>query len=113
LSEHHRKLQRQELNTTILIRNSMTRELVGELVNITVEGLMIISDQEMSTNSIFQFSLELPEAINGQSSIDLGVDCLWSRSAENFNRHWSGYQIIDASPDALVTIDALISGYSD
>jgi hypothetical protein len=55
----------------------------------------------------------LPEAINGQSSIDLGVDCLWSRSAENFNRHWSGYQIIDASPDALVTIDALISGYSD
>lgn len=113
LSEHHRKLKRQELNTTILIRNSMTQELLGELANITVEGLMIISDQEMSTNSIFQFRLEFPESINGQTSIDLGVDCLWSRSAENFNRHWSGYQIIDASPDALVTIDELISGYSE
>lgn len=113
LSEHHRKLKRQELNTTILIRNSMTQELLGELANITVEGLMIISDQEMSTNSIFQFRLEFPESINGQTSIDLGVDCLWSRSAENFNRHWSGYQIIDASPDALETIDELISGYSE
>lgn len=112
MSEHHRKHQRQELNTTILIRNAMSRELIGELVNITVEGLMIISDQEMSTNSIFQFSLELPEAINGASHIDLGVDCLWSRSAENVNRHWSGYQIIDASPEALAAIDALISGYA-
>lgn len=112
MSEHHRKHQRQELNTTILIRNSMTREMIGELVNITVEGLMIISDQEMATNSIFQFCLELPEPINGIEQIELGVDCLWSRSAENVNRHWSGYQIIDASPAALQTIDALISGYS-
>ena len=112
MSEHPRKHQRQELNATILIRNSMNRELIGELVNITVEGLMIISDQEMNTSSIFQFSLELPEAINGLSQIDLVVDCLWSRRAENVNRHWSGYQIIDASPEALQTIDDLISGYA-
>ena len=90
----------------------MTRELIGELANITVEGLMIISDQEMSTNSIFQFCLELPETVHGQAKIELGVDCLWSRSAENLNRYWSGYQIIDASPEALKTIDALIGGYS-
>ena len=113
MSEQQRKLQRQELSTTILIRNSMTRELIGELANITVEGLMIISDQEMNTNSIFQFCLELPEAIHGQTKIELGVDCLWSRHAENVNRHWSGYQIIDASPEALKTIDALIGGYSE
>jgi hypothetical protein len=112
LSEHHRKHQRQELNTTILIRNAMDGAPIGELVNITVEGLMIISDQEMATNSIFQFSLELPEPIEGTNRIDLGVDCLWSRSAENVNRHWSGYQIIDASPEALEAIDALIGGYA-
>ena len=112
MSEHNSKLQRQELSTTIMIRNTMTGELVGELVNITVEGLMIISDQEMSTNAIFQYCLELPETIDGPRRIDLGVDCLWSRPAENFNRHWSGYQIIDASPDAIKTIDELISGYA-
>jgi hypothetical protein len=90
----------------------MTGEPVGELVNLTVEGLMIISDQEMSTNSIFQFRLEMPDPIDGVSSIDLGVDCLWNRPAENFSRHWSGYQIIDACPEALKTIDTLINGYA-
>ena len=75
-------------------------------------GSCSISDQEMATNSIFQFSLELPEPIEGTNRIDLGVDCLWSRSAENVNRHWSGYQIIDASPEALEAIDALIGGYA-
>lgn len=112
LSEQHRKLERRELGTAILIRNSMSGDSIGELVNLTVEGLMIISDQEMSTNSIFQFSLEVPDGANNTTSVELGVDCLWSRPAENFNRHWSGYQIIDASPDALKTIDRLISGYS-
>lgn len=113
MSEHHRKLERQELNTSILIHNAMTGELVGELVNLTVEGLMIMSDHEMSSNSIFQFRLDIPDLPGTRGNIEIGVDCLWSRPAENFNRHWSGYQIIDASAEALQTIDALINAYSD
>lgn len=92
-----------------MIHNAMTGELVGELVNITVEGLMLISDHEMDTNSIFQFRLEIPDGVAAANSLEIGVDCLWSRAAENFSRHWSGYQIIDASPEALETISTLIS----
>lgn len=112
MSEHNRKLERKELSTTIGIRNVITGDIIGELVNITIEGMMIISDQEMDTNSIFQFQLALPETINGHDTIDVGVDCLWCRSAENFNRYWSGYQIIDASDDATETIASLISDYA-
>lgn len=112
MSEQHRRLKRQEISTTVSIRNRLTERRVGELVNITTEGLMIASDQEMDTDSIFQFSLELPEAIEGCSVIELGVDCLWCRKAENLNRYWSGYQIIDASPAALQSIDRLIGKYA-
>lgn len=112
MSEHQRRLKRQEIATHVTITNSLTGELVGELVNITVEGLMIISDDEVDTNSIFQFTLALPEKIERATELNLGVDCLWCRKAENFNRYWSGYQIIDASPEALRTIDALIKNYA-
>lgn len=112
MSEHNRRLERKELNATIGVRNVITNDVIGELVNLTIEGLMIISDREMDTNSIFQFQLLLPEAINGSDTLDIGVDCLWCRGAENFDRYWSGYQIIDASPEAVAAIETLLTQYS-
>lgn len=108
-----RKLQRHEISSTVTIEDMVTGSMVGELVNITAEGLMLITDHEMDTNSIFQFALHLPEAIEGGNRIALGVDCLWCRQAENFDRFWSGYQIIDASPAALRAIATLIARYVD
>jgi hypothetical protein len=112
VSEQQRKLQRQQITTTVTIENVLTGTASGELVNITAEGLMMISDHEVDTNSIFQFALILPEAIDGSRRIELGVDCLWCRKAEIFDRYWSGYQIIDASPQALRAIEVLIDRYA-
>lgn len=113
MSSQNRKLQRREIGRTVRIRDVITDARVGELVNITTEGMMIISDREVVTNSIFQLKLELPEPIDGHDTIDVGVDCLWCRTADNFGRFWSGYQIIDASPEAISTIEALIANYAD
>ena len=113
MSSQNRKLERREINRTVRIRDVIANALVGELVNITTEGMMLISDREVTTNSIFQLRLELPEPINNFTTIDVGVDCLWCRTADNFGRFWSGYQIIDASPAAIATIEALISNYAD
>ena len=112
MSAQNRRLERQELNATIGIRNSISGSEVGELVNITPEGLMIISDQAIGTNCIFQFTLALPASRGDCTQIEIGVDCLWCRHAENLGRYWSGHQIIDAAPAALEAIDRLIVQYA-
>lgn len=107
-----RKLERKELNQAIVVLDTINGGVFGELVNITTEGLMVMTDREIETQAIFQLSLQLPEMIKGADHVIVGADCLWCRRAENFYRYWSGFQIIDASEKALEQIDVLIDLYA-
>lgn len=106
-----RKFERVELNQTITVTDTITNQRFGELVNLSAEGLMIMTDQQLTTHSIFQLCLQLPVAIAGRATIELGADCLWCREAENFNRYWSGFQIIDASDLAVQQLAELTNQY--
>jgi PilZ domain len=106
-----RKLERKELNQTVVIHDMINGGIFGELVNITTEGLMVMTDREIETQAIFQLALQLPEQLEGSDQLILGADCLWCRRAENFHRYWAGFQIIDASEQALAQIEALINLY--
>lgn len=107
-----RKLERKELNQRIPIIDTINGGEFGELVNVTVEGLMVITDKEIPLQSIYQLSLQLPVEINGSRTVELGADSLWCRNIENFNRYWAGLQIIDASDQAVAQLEQLIAHYS-
>ncbi len=107
-----RRLERKELIQPIAVNDTINGGRFGELVNITAEGLMIITDREIETQAIFQLALQLPEPLAGNDMLVLGADCLWCRRAENFYRYWAGFQIIDASDHAVEQIDALINLYA-
>lgn len=107
-----RKHSRIELNETISIVDAINGGNFGELVNATVEGIMIITDQEIATHSIYQLILQLPIEIEGSNTVTIGADCLWCRKVENFHRYWAGFQIIDASDTATLQVEELITHYS-
>lgn len=107
-----RRLERKELNQSIVVLDTINGGVFGELVNVTTEGLMVMTDREIETQAIFQLALELPEPIKGAHQIVVGADCLWCRSAENFSRYWAGFQIIDASEQALTQLEVLLDLYA-
>ncbi len=112
MEKYQRSKERKELNQTVPIVNLISNQEVGELVNITVDGLMIISNKRIEVQSIFQYSLILPDPINSQTQLDIGVDCLWCSEVEDFHRFWAGFQIIDASNETIEVIDKLIQNYT-
>lgn len=107
-----RKLERRELSQTVAITDVINQRHMGELINITREGLMLITDRAIETQSIFQLALQLPQRLEGSDQLLLGADCLWCRPAENLHRYWAGFQIIDASDMALAQIETLIRLYA-
>lgn len=106
-----RKLERKELSKTILIDDVINQRPFGELVNLTLDGMMVMSDQELPTHAIYQLSLKLPVELAGSDHIAVGADCLWTKRAEHFNRYWAGLQIIDASDQAMAQLAELIEHY--
>ena len=107
-----RKLERKEINQTIDIIDVINGGKFGELINITIEGLMAMTEREIPTQSIYQLSIKLPVELRGSDTVELGADCLWCRKDENFHRFWAGFQIIDASDNAVKQIEDLIEAYT-
>lgn len=100
-----------ELNQTILIHDVINGGVFGELVNVTTEGMMIMTERDIPTNAIYQLSLQLPVPICELETIDLGAECLWCRDESHFKRHWAGFHIIDVSDIGLNQLEMLIEYY--
>lgn len=103
-----RRLTRHSISGFVEVYDCNGQQSLGRLVNIHREGLMLISDNLMSVEKIYQCELIFPEMIAGCDRIHLGIDCLWVREAETEASHWAGCRIIDASDDALMAIEALV-----
>lgn len=108
-----RRHQRVTLSESIKLHDIINDRTLGELVNIAMEGLMVICDEHIDTHSILQLSFELPQAINGLKTLEIGVDCLWCRKADHFHRYWAGFQIIDISEETSSVIATLIEDYKE
>lgn len=107
-----RKHERKELNETIPVVDVINGGQLGELINASIEGIMVMTDREIPTHSIYQIALQLPVEINGSHTVLLGADSLWCRKIENFHRYWAGFHIIDASDEAVLQLQELIEHYS-
>lgn len=106
--EHDRELERHSINGEVEVYDSLHDIYIGRLVNIHAQGLMIIGDNPLEEDKLYTLDLHLPEPINGQTLIQLGVDCLWARDADLADKFWIGCTVIDVSPLSAETIRELI-----
>lgn len=110
--ETRRRQPRKTLDQTIIAVDTINGGEFGELVNLSLEGMMLMTGRSVPVQSIFQLALRLPEPLLGDDHIDVGVDCLWCRQAEQYSRYWAGFQIIDASDQALAQLQALMAHFT-
>lgn len=106
--EQQRSLERHGVNDAVDVYDSLRDVYLGRLVNIHGKGLMLMGDQPMEEDKLYQLDLHLPQPINSHQTIHMGVDCLWTRAAGYNGKHWAGFTIIDISSSASEDIDALI-----
>lgn len=111
--EHDRELERHTINGDVDVYDSLRDLYVGRLVNIHTQGLMIMGNLALEEDRIYTLDLHLPEPVNGQMVIQLGADCLWARDADLAGKHWIGFSIIDASPQSIESIRALVTLFGE
>lgn len=108
MSSEQRKELRKIANQVLEVSDQVTGTLLGKVVNISSEGLMLLSNEPIATGSVYQLDLKLPRVINNHSMINFGAEAIWSTQAAQPGSYWTGFRIIDASEGDVLTIDALI-----
>ena len=90
---------RSEVSEVIRVIDTQTGEAIGQLVNISEEGFMLLGAQPISENSIFQLSLESDSTADDAAPILIGAENLWCHSSSDQTQFWAGFYIIDISDE--------------
>ncbi len=99
LQQEMRSQSRTDVSEIILVVDTQTGKTIGQLVNISEEGFMLLGTQPISENSIFQLSLESDSSAPDARPILIGAENLWCHSSSDQTQFWAGFYIIDISDE--------------
>lgn len=106
MNKEYRKFKRVKPNVKIEIIDMIIGTELGSVLNISADGLLIASKNQISIGEMFQ--TEWHFSARGLKSISVGLECLWSED-QYTSLCLCGFYIIDISPDDQNILDRIIS----
>ena len=92
-----RKYQRKQMKDYLMVSDLESGELIGRVLNITTEGIMILSENSIPTKKIFKCSMRLPDVIEGKREIEFELLSCWSQENQRLEMYQAGFKFLDQS----------------
>ena len=106
-----RKLKRIRLVSYLDVYEGDEDRRVGQLLDITVEGLGIRAIVPYTQNRIYQLRVMLPTELQGVDAFTVDARCAWVGDAGVPGITLVGFQFVDISPATVEVIEELISRF--
>lgn len=103
-----RRSKRKHAETDIRVTNAMTGETIGNIGNLSVDGMLLIANQRICEDALYQFSFSLPGPRGKPAMLEIGVHEQWSDMANHQDQCWAGFRIIDISKKDFDILNAWI-----
>ncbi|QSA96612.1 PilZ domain-containing protein [Methylococcus sp. EFPC2] len=108
---NQRKIPRRHLIFYLRVFDRETGVPVGNLVDITSEGVMLVSEHELGVGNLYHLRMELPAEMFPHGRLDLDAECLWSGNDVNPEFFDSGFRLLNIDEKALSCIRYLLDMY--
>jgi len=96
MSTEHRRSQRKRANRIINVMNAITGQQIGHIGNLSIDGMLVITNRKLPEDALFQFTFHLPSGATAQQhQLEIGVHEQWCEAANAPGQFWSGFRIID------------------
>lgn len=106
-----RKLRRRHLIYYLRVFNKQSDKLVGHLVDITTEGIMLMSEAPVGTNMLYHLRMDVPEEIFPAKVIQFDARSIWCRKDVNPDFYVAGFQLEHVEQSTLYLIEDLINDF--
>ena len=103
-----RKSPRKIADEVLEVSDQITGTQIGRVVNISAEGLMLLSQEPIVTGSLYQLEMVMPGEDGSDKLVSFGAEAVWTTEASQPESFWTGFRIIDISSDDVLSIDDLI-----
>jgi len=99
-----RRGPRKRLDIPLQVSDAMTGTMVGQLSNISLEGMMLVATTSIVDDALYQFVFQLPDGHGQLRPIEVGAHELWSERTNMQGRTWAGFRFIDISTSDLAVL---------
>ena len=103
-----RKHPRFDVQHPLRVLDTLSGEDMGMLVNVSKEGMMLLGDKAVVNDGVYQVTIPLKLIPEEDLSLSIGIECLWSNSADIEGKSWSGFRIIDISASEQSLLNHMI-----
>lgn len=107
-----RKVERRHLVFYLRVFDGMGSKVIGHIVDISAQGLMLISDSPVPVNEDYRLRMRLPSEIADRDEILLNATSRWCKPDVNPDFYITGFQIHGLTPEIEKYIVCLIKDFS-
>lgn len=110
--KNRRKVPRQYLVFYLRVFDWLTGKVLGHLVNISPEGVMLLSDSAIPVNEVYRLRMQLPSEVSEVGEIVFNAESRWCKPDGNPDFYVTGFQIQDLKEEQKNDILKLIDDFS-
>jgi len=107
-----RREKRRQLIYYLRVVDRSTNQLVGQLVDITTEGIKLVSENSVEPETLYKLKMALPEEMENKKEISFDAVCQWCKRDINPNFYSIGFVFNKISNHDVNIIKNLIYEFS-
>lgn len=105
---NQRKVARRHLIYYLRVFDKTNDRLLGNLVDISTRGIMIVSDKPIEVNQRYHLKMVLPETVAGSREVEFEAESRWCQNDTNQDFFDTGFELIDPTNRFLEAVDKLV-----
>lgn len=107
-----RHVERKYLVFYLRVFDGLGKKVMGHLVNISSNGIMLLSDFPIPINEVYKLRMRLPHELVEKNEIILNATSRWCKNDTNPEFYVTGFQLSDISQTLRNTILSMIDEFS-
>ena len=109
--QERRKYPRKDLLLFANVYDSRSGRIIGTLLNITLEGAMVLSEQQIDSDNVMELHIKLPDNFVQKNELVFTANSRWCAPDINPEFFDVGYQFANVSDEDGRIIQAIIEKY--
>jgi hypothetical protein len=111
MDKDRRKLKRKYLAFFTRVFDRSTGQLLGHLADLTAEGMMIISEKPLRTNTVYSLQMDLSGAYFDKERLDFQATSIWCQPDIDPSFYNTGFRLHKMPPEDISIIQRIIEEY--
>jgi len=108
----HRLNHRVIPDVTPAVHERSTNKTLGRIGNISSEGILLLTDEEISRGKLLELVIPLPREMRGQTEVEFNAQVMWAKPVETTGQWGCGLAFRHVTQEEMEIFEELIKEYA-